>query len=68
MKMTRVEEIQKIMLDLRERSGKRYAVAVKKGVGQLVLITKEGKKTVTTPVAGVCGPKVYEMADKLERN
>lgn len=65
--MDRIAQIQKIMADLKARSGKNYAVAVKGGVAQLVILTKEGRKTVSTPVPGVCGPKIYELADRLER-
>jgi hypothetical protein len=66
--MSRVQEIQNIILSLRQRSGKHYSVAVKNGVAQLVIITKDGRKTIVTPVDGVCGPTVYEQADKMERN
>lgn len=65
--MNRVEQIMKIMTDLKARSGKNYAVAVQKGVAQLVVITKENRKTVVTPVEGACGPDVYAIADRLER-
>lgn len=65
--MNKVERIMKIMGDLKARSGKNYAVQVQKGVAQLVVLTKEGRKTVVTPVKGACGPDVYTIADRLER-
>lgn len=65
--MSRVQEIMQIMGDLKARSGKNYAVQVSKGVAQLVILSKEGRKTVVTPVEGACGPNVYTIADKLER-
>lgn len=66
--MTRIEQIHKIMADLKARSGKKYAVQVKSGLAQLVILTKEKGRTVVTPVTPYLPmTEVYAIADKTER-
>ncbi len=66
--MDSIEQIQKIMRDLKARSGKAYAVQLKQGKAQLVILTKEARKTIVTPVCDwMLSSEVYALADRLER-
>lgn len=66
--MTRLQQIQKIMADLKARSGKNYAVQVKRGKAQLVILTRgaQGRSVVTPVTAYLPMAEVYAVAEQTE--